>query len=61
MSTRSIWTYGHAIRALRRFTMASLNREPEWRQPGPELKSGYRPTWPMPDAKSKTRSENDGR
>jgi len=43
LSTRSIWTYGNAIRALRRFTQASLNTEPDWRKPGKELKTGYKP------------------
>ena len=32
LSTTAVATYGHAVRALRRFTQASLNREPEWRQ-----------------------------
>ena len=33
LSSEAITTYGAAIRALRRFTQASLNKEPEWRQP----------------------------
>ncbi len=43
LSAKSVETYGKAIRMLRSFTQASLNFEPEWRRPGPELKSGYRP------------------
>jgi hypothetical protein len=26
-------TYGRTVRALRQFTMDSMNREPAWRQP----------------------------
>lgn len=43
LSTKSVWAYGKAIRALRRFTQGSLNTEPDWRKPGRELKSGYKP------------------
>jgi hydrogenase small subunit len=32
LSSHAITTYGRAIRALRRFTMASMNKEPEWRR-----------------------------
>ena len=32
LSSHAITTYGKAIRALRRFTQASLNKEPEWRR-----------------------------
>ena len=32
LSSNAITTYGKAIRALRRFTQASLNKEPEWRR-----------------------------
>jgi hydrogenase small subunit len=31
LSTQAIQSYGKAIRALRAFTRASLNREPPWR------------------------------
>jgi hydrogenase small subunit len=31
LSSKAVMTYGHAIRALRRFTQASLNKEPSWR------------------------------
>ncbi len=33
LSSAAVMTYGRAIRALRRFTQASLNRRPEWREP----------------------------
>ncbi|MPZ77574.1 MAG: hydrogenase expression protein HypE [Deltaproteobacteria bacterium] len=33
LSSTAVATYGAAIRALRRFTQASLNKEPEWRRP----------------------------
>ena len=32
LSSNAVQTYGRAIHALRRFTQASLNREPSWRQ-----------------------------
>lgn len=32
LSSHAVMTYGKAIHALRRFTQASLNKEPEWRQ-----------------------------
>ena len=31
LSSKAVMTYGKAIHALRRFTQASLNKEPEWR------------------------------
>ena len=31
LSTKAVSMYGKAIRALRQFTRASMNREPEWR------------------------------
>jgi hydrogenase small subunit len=33
LSTTAVTTYGKTIRALRNFTQASLNKEPEWRHP----------------------------
>jgi hydrogenase small subunit len=33
MSTAAVVTYGRTVRALRQFTMGSMNREPDWRQP----------------------------
>jgi hydrogenase small subunit len=32
LSSAAVQTYGRAIHALRRFTQASLNKEPAWRQ-----------------------------
>jgi hydrogenase small subunit len=32
LSSAAVQTYGRAIHALRRFTQASLNKEPIWRQ-----------------------------
>ena len=32
LSTASVQIYGRTVRALRRFTQASLNKEPEWRR-----------------------------
>jgi hydrogenase small subunit len=34
MSTAAVLTYGRTVRALRQFTVASMNREPPWRRPG---------------------------
>jgi hydrogenase small subunit len=34
LSAKAISTYGHAITALRRFTQASVNKEPSWRKLG---------------------------
>jgi hydrogenase small subunit len=41
LSSHAVATYGRAIHALRRFTQASLNREPAWRKRGRELSTGY--------------------
>ena len=44
LSSAAVQTYGRAIHALRRFTQASLNKEPSWRQrhrsPGNQNGSG---------------------
>jgi len=37
LSTQAVATYGKAINALRKFTQASLNKEPPWRRRGLEL------------------------
>ena len=34
---------GGIIQALRQITQRAANKEPSWRHPGPELKTGYRP------------------
>ena len=44
MSSSAVLMYGRAVRALRNFTQASLDKEPKWRAPGTELTTGYRPT-----------------
>ena len=36
LSANAVMTYGRAIHALRRFTQASMNREPSWRYRRPE-------------------------
>ena len=41
LSTAAVTMYGRTVRALRNFTRASLNVEPEWRHPRPELTTGY--------------------
>jgi hydrogenase small subunit len=38
LSSNAVATYGRAIHALRRFTQASLNKEPSWRGPDRERK-----------------------
>ena len=35
LSSLAIQTYGNAIRSLRAFTQASMNKEPTWRKPAP--------------------------
>jgi hydrogenase small subunit len=35
LSSAAVLMYGRTVRALRQFTQASMNREPEWRQPRP--------------------------
>lgn len=37
LSSRAVTTYGRAIHALRRFTQASLNKEPAWRKRNSEV------------------------
>jgi hydrogenase small subunit len=44
MSSSAVGMYGRTVRALRSFTRMSLNREPDWRTPGPVLTTGYVPT-----------------
>jgi hydrogenase small subunit len=41
LSSAAVMTYGRAIHALRRFTQASLNKEPQWRRRGTKLTTGY--------------------
>ena len=44
LSTGVIGVYGTAIRALRKITNTTVNKEPKWRHARPELTTGYRPT-----------------
>jgi len=37
LSSHAVMTYGKAIHALRRFTQASLNKEPAWRRPNAKI------------------------
>ncbi|MEP7037917.1 MAG: hydrogenase expression protein HypE [Acidobacteriota bacterium] len=41
LSSQAVMTYGRAIHALRRYTQASLNKEPVWRKRGRKLESDY--------------------
>ncbi len=40
LSSHAVATYGRAVHALRRFTQASLNKEPSWRQKKPVQAAG---------------------
>jgi hydrogenase small subunit len=44
LSSGAVGVYGQAMRALRTFTNATVNREPKWRHARPELTTGYRRT-----------------
>ena len=44
LSSSAVMTYGRAIHALRRFTQASLNKEPSWRASPQEVKRDRRAT-----------------
>jgi hydrogenase small subunit len=43
VSASTIGLYGRAIRALRSFTNETVNKEPKWRHPRPQLTTGYSP------------------
>jgi hydrogenase small subunit len=43
LSSTAVAIYGKTVRALRSFTRATLNREPDWRHSRPQLTTGYRP------------------
>jgi hydrogenase small subunit len=43
LSSTAVAIYGRTVRALRHFTQATLNKEPAWRHPRPELTTGYKP------------------
>jgi hydrogenase small subunit len=44
LSTNVISTYGRFIRTMRSITNTTVNKEPKWRHPRPQLTTGYRPT-----------------
>jgi hydrogenase small subunit len=41
LSSTAVAVYGRTVRALRAFTRATMNKEPDWRHPRPELTTGY--------------------
>jgi hydrogenase small subunit len=43
VSTTGSAIYGRSVKSLRKFTQRTLNKEPKWRERGPELKTGYQP------------------
>ncbi|HUE84088.1 MAG TPA: hypothetical protein VMM84_18440 [Pyrinomonadaceae bacterium] len=43
VSATTISVYGSVIRILRSITNSTVNKEPKWRHPRPELTTGYRP------------------
>jgi hydrogenase small subunit len=43
LSTTAVSLYGRMIRSLRGFTNTTVNKEPKWRHPRPELTTGYHP------------------
>lgn len=45
VSTQASGVYGKVIRALRSFTLHTMETEPKWRQQGRALTTGYRPRW----------------
>jgi hydrogenase small subunit len=45
ISTAASGMYGGVIRALRGVTARTVDKEPKWRRPGTELRTGYRPQW----------------
>src|SRR5947209_2565967 len=44
LSSTAVGIYGRTVRALRGFTQATVNKEPQWRHRGDRLTSGYHPT-----------------
>jgi hydrogenase small subunit len=41
ISTGVVGVYGRAVSSLRSLTNSTLNQEPRWRHPRPELTTGY--------------------
>jgi hydrogenase small subunit len=45
VSAAASTAYGGVVRLLRSITAKTVDKEPRWRVPGQEIKTGYRPTW----------------
>ncbi len=45
LSTAASGAYGGLIRKLRSITAKTVDREPAWRAPGREIRTGYKPEW----------------
>jgi hydrogenase small subunit len=43
-SSTAVGAYGKTIRTLRSLTNSTVNKEPKWRHPRPELTTGYHPS-----------------
>jgi hydrogenase small subunit len=54
MSTAAVEVYGRTVHALRRFTLDSMDAQPEFRRRG-ALSSGYLPPWEAPGEGGKAR------
>ncbi len=51
--------YGKAIRALRGITNDTVNKEPKWRHPRPELTTGYQPKQPTNATPQRSLADED--
>ena len=45
LSTTAVGVYGSTIRKLRQITTKTVDKEPKWRTPGRELRSGATRSW----------------
>jgi hydrogenase small subunit len=45
ISSRTVGVYGTLVRSLRSMTLHTVDKETKWRHRGPQLTTGYRPTW----------------
>jgi hydrogenase small subunit len=45
LSTTAVGMYGATIRRLRTITTRTVDKEPKWRRPSPELVTGAKRTW----------------
>ena len=45
VSSAAVQAYGGMIRRLRTMTARTVDKEPKWREPGDQLKTGYAPNW----------------